>query len=182
MSPLTSLVMRSENWATVSVHRALPATAPCVSVTRGWHEMDVCLDLLKFRETTGPAQAAETALLVAALFEAGVHRPRLRSGWAVRAADRRCRAEQGSERPPCSSGRQRSSRRRPVLGGCRRAPRRQTRSSESCRRGPGSSVSVSSDPGLAPSPAENHSAHQLTQPSQRVRDVVVVARKQRFEQ
>jgi hypothetical protein len=34
-----------------------------VSVIRGWHEVDVGLDLLEFRETAGPAQAAYAALL-----------------------------------------------------------------------------------------------------------------------
>jgi hypothetical protein len=45
-----------------------------VAVTRGWHEVDVGLGLLEFRETAGAAQAAYAALLVAAVFEAGVDR------------------------------------------------------------------------------------------------------------
>src|SRR5687767_14152093 len=45
-----------------------------VSLSNGWHQVNVGLGLLEFRETTSPAQAADTALLIAALFEPGVHR------------------------------------------------------------------------------------------------------------
>ena len=49
-----------------------------VSLSNGWHQVNVGLDLLEFRETASPAQAADTALLIAALFEPGVHRvPRI---------------------------------------------------------------------------------------------------------
>jgi hypothetical protein len=45
-----------------------------VSISRGRHDVDVGLDLLEVRKTAGAAQAAHTALLVAALLKAVVDR------------------------------------------------------------------------------------------------------------
>ena len=45
-----------------------------MSLSNRWHQVDVGLDFLEFGETTGPPETAKAALLIAAFFEAGVHR------------------------------------------------------------------------------------------------------------